>query len=204
MESYLFLSAFFSLLLVVDGKLLGAAEPIKIGVVLCVTGRGGFLGTPQKEAITVAVEEVNRQGGIFGRPIELYIEDDQSNPTNSAVAATKLIERDKVSVLMRGFSSPSMIAYQQVVNRAGIPCLQSVSVLDAVTLGSQCTFNTGFTLTQQADEFARLMPKQRSTCFGTVGTSFRALKRKIVITREAKAIGRKPLSFLKRPRSWSC
>jgi branched-chain amino acid transport system substrate-binding protein len=82
------------------GTPLRAAEPIKVGVVLGVTGWGGFLGTPTKEAITIAAEQVNRQGGVLGRQIELYIEDDQSNPTNSAIAATKLIRDRKVSIVI--------------------------------------------------------------------------------------------------------
>ena len=110
-----------SLLFVVDGKPLGAAEPIKIGVVLCVTGRGGFLGTPQKEAITVAVEEVNRQGGIFGRPIELYIEDDQSNPTNSAVAATKLIRDKKVCCVVGSSLVVACMAMIPICEREQVP-----------------------------------------------------------------------------------
>ncbi len=84
----------FSLLLAIGGTSVKAAEPIKIGVVLCITGWGGPLGTPGKEAITIAAEDINRRGGVLGRQIELYFEDDQSNPTNAALAATKLI-RDK-------------------------------------------------------------------------------------------------------------
>jgi len=90
----------FSLLLFPGGKPLSAAEPIKIGVVLSVTGRGGFLGTPEKEVMIAAVDDLNRQGGLFGRQIELYIEDDQSNPTTSAVAATKLIRDKRVCCLV--------------------------------------------------------------------------------------------------------
>ena len=71
-----------------------ASEPIKVGAVLSVTGRGGFLGTPEKKAITIIVEDLNKKGGLFGRPVEVFFEDDQSDPTNAAIAATKLI-RDK-------------------------------------------------------------------------------------------------------------
>jgi branched-chain amino acid transport system substrate-binding protein len=46
------------------------------------------------------VERLNRQGGIIGKQIELYFEDDQSNPTNAALSATKLIRDKKVSVLL--------------------------------------------------------------------------------------------------------
>ncbi len=90
----------FSLLFFSEGGPLRAEEPIKIGVVVCLTGRGGFLGTPYKEGITMMVEKLNRQGGIIGKQIELYFEDDQSNPTNAALAATKLIRDKNVSVLL--------------------------------------------------------------------------------------------------------
>ena len=94
-----FIGLFFSFAVPL-GQPLFAAEPIKIGVVLSITGRGGFLGTPQKDAMTAIVDEVNAKGGVLGRPIELIIEDDQSNPTNSAVAATKLIRDKKVSAVL--------------------------------------------------------------------------------------------------------
>ncbi len=78
-----------------------AAQPIKIGVVLSLTGWGGSTGTPILEAMQVLTEKTNREGGVLGRPIELFVEDDQSNPTNAAVAATKLI-RDKGVCLVVG------------------------------------------------------------------------------------------------------
>ncbi len=90
----------FSLLCVPEAKPLHAADTLKIGVVACLTGRGGFLGTPYKEGITVMVDEMNRRGGMFGKQIELFFEDDQSNPTNSAIAATKLIRDKKISMLL--------------------------------------------------------------------------------------------------------
>jgi branched-chain amino acid transport system substrate-binding protein len=100
MRSILLVSLVFSLFLFTGGNSLNAAEPIKIGAVLSVTGRGGFLGTPIKEAIIVVTEEFNQKGGLSGRPIELLIEDDQSNPTTAAVAATKLIRDKKVSCVI--------------------------------------------------------------------------------------------------------
>jgi len=89
-----------SSLMVPNGNPLFAAEPIKVGVVLCVTGWAGALGTLTKEAITIEAEEVNRKGGVLGRQIDLYIEDDQSNPTNAAVAATKLIRDKNVPIVI--------------------------------------------------------------------------------------------------------
>ena len=77
-----------------------AVEPIKIGLVLSITGYGGFIGTPQKDATVAIVDDVNRKGGLFGRQIELFVEDDKSNPTNAAIAAMKLIKDKKVSIVI--------------------------------------------------------------------------------------------------------
>ena len=120
MKSICLLGLALSLLLVVDGRPLQAAEPIKIGVVLSVTGRGGFLGTPEKMAITVVVDEVNRQGGLFGRPIELLFEDDQSNPTNSAIAATKLIRDKNVCSIIGASLVVGCMAVLPICEREGV------------------------------------------------------------------------------------
>ena len=90
----------FSLLFVFQGSPVRAEDTLKVGVVHCLTGRGGFLGTPFNEGITMMVERLNRQGGIIGKKMELFFEDDQSNPTNAALSATKLIRDKKVSVLL--------------------------------------------------------------------------------------------------------
>lgn len=100
-----------------------AVEPIKIGAVFTQTGWAGFLGTPQKEAVEVEVDRINRQGGVLGRPIEVYYEDDQSNPTTSVIAATKLVRDLKVcAVLGTSFTSgaTSMIP---IAEREEVPLL---------------------------------------------------------------------------------
>jgi branched-chain amino acid transport system substrate-binding protein len=111
----------FFLLLVTSGKPLGAAEPIKIGGVFSITGWAGAMGTPDKEAITIAAEEVNRRGGVLGRQIELYFEDDQSNPTNSAIAATKLIRDKKVSILLGGTITVFCMPILPIVEKEQVP-----------------------------------------------------------------------------------
>jgi len=79
-----------------------AAEPIKIGVIYSMTGWGAFLGTGEKPGTMAAVEIFNRAGGLKGRKIEVYLEDDQSNPTVATTAATKLIRDKKVSAIIGG------------------------------------------------------------------------------------------------------
>jgi branched-chain amino acid transport system substrate-binding protein len=79
------------------------AESIKIGTIFSITGWAGFIGTPQKEVFTAMIEDINAKGGINGRPLEFYFEDDKSVPTNAVIAATKLI-KDKGVVAMVGTS----------------------------------------------------------------------------------------------------
>src|SRR5512139_1085108 len=112
---------FFSLMLFVEARPLTAAEPIKIGAVLAITGWAGNFGTPQKEGITIVAEEANRRGGVLGRQIEVYFEDDQSNPTNSAIAATKLIRDKKVSFVIGSTLTVFCMAMIPICEREQVP-----------------------------------------------------------------------------------
>ncbi len=98
-----------------------AAEPIKVGVVLSITGWGGFIGTPVKEAMTVIVDDFNKRGGVQGRQVELYFEDDKSIPTNAVIATTKLVRDMKVSVLTGPSITDSAMAMIPIVEREQRP-----------------------------------------------------------------------------------
>jgi branched-chain amino acid transport system substrate-binding protein len=100
-----------------------AAEPIKIGAVLTVSGWGGFMGTPMKESLEAMVEDVNRKGGVLGRQLELFVEDDKSNPTNAVVSATKLIRDRKVAVIMGPTITDSGMAMIPVCEQEKVPFL---------------------------------------------------------------------------------
>ena len=113
------------LLCVAGGGLSQAAEPIKIGTIFSITGWGGFIGTPQKEAFTALVEDINKNGGIDGRQLEFYYEDDKSIPTNAVIAATKLI-KDKNVVAMVGTSlSDSAMAIVPTCEQEQTPFINS-------------------------------------------------------------------------------
>jgi branched-chain amino acid transport system substrate-binding protein len=110
-------------LLLSPGNPLQAAEPIKIGAIFSVTGWAATLGTPAKEAIQIVADEVNRKGGVLGRKIEVYFEDDQSNPTNSAIAATKLIRDKNVSILLGSTLTVFTMPILPICEREQIPLL---------------------------------------------------------------------------------
>ncbi len=102
-----------------------AAEPIKIGVIFSMTGWGGFLGEGEKPGMMAAVEMFNRQGGLNGRKIEVYLEDDQSSPTIATTAATKLVKDKKVAAIIGG----SIVESAQSI----IPVCEREPVMDIPT-----------------------------------------------------------------------
>src|SRR6185436_17922776 len=81
---------------------LGRAQgaPIKVGILTPLTGAGGNDGPRMLKAMQAVIEEVNKAGGVMGRRIETVVEDDQTNPEAAVRAARKLIEVDKVPVIM--------------------------------------------------------------------------------------------------------
>ena len=106
-----------------------AAEPIKVGAVLSITGWAGFMGTQMKETMVALIEDVNKKGGVQGRPIDLYIEDDKSNPTNAVIATTKLIRDIKVSVLMGPSITDSGMAMIPMAEQEQVPFTVSGPVI---------------------------------------------------------------------------
>ena len=75
-----------------------AAEPIKIGAILNLTGPAAMLGPLFKDGITMAFEENKNQ--VAGRRLQLIVEDDATDPTTALEKARKLVERDKVKIII--------------------------------------------------------------------------------------------------------
>ncbi len=124
------LSLAAGLLFTVAGKTLWAAETIKIGFVISITGPYGFIGTPQKEVIDAAVADVNKKGGINGRQLEAFIEDDKSIPTNAVIAGTKLIKDKNICALVAASSSDSSAALIPTAEQEKVPYLVTAPVVN--------------------------------------------------------------------------
>jgi branched-chain amino acid transport system substrate-binding protein len=82
--------------------------PIVIGSVIPLTGELAKFGEMQKHSYELALDEINRAGGIRGRKLELLIEDDTGRPEVGRSAVEKLISKDKILVLTGGYSIPCM------------------------------------------------------------------------------------------------
>jgi branched-chain amino acid transport system substrate-binding protein len=108
-----------ALTLVTAGLAWSAAEPIKIGTVLRLS-IGAEHGTPSRRGVEMAVAEVNKAGGINGRPVELIVEDEKDSPAASVNAVQKLINVDKVVAIVGPMTSGGMMAAGKTANDAKV------------------------------------------------------------------------------------
>src|SRR5207249_6377341 len=74
--------------------------PLRIGTLLSLTGGLALFGPGDTKGANLAVEEINAAGGVLGQKIEIYNEDDQTDPTAALAAATKLITQNHVDAIV--------------------------------------------------------------------------------------------------------
>jgi len=110
-----------------------AQDAIRIGFFAPITGPAAADGASAKNAVELAVKEVNEAGGIRGKKIELIVYDDRLNPQEAVAIATKLIEKDKVAGVVSGaYSGPTRVA-APIFQKAGMPMVAGYAVHPDVT-----------------------------------------------------------------------
>lgn len=112
---------------------LSTADTIKIGVNQPLTGPFAASGTYIVDGAKIAAEQINAAGGVLGNQIELVIEDNKSNPTEAAAVAEKLIERDKVPVMMGAWGSSLTLAAMPKLMQYEVPMLVETSSSSKIT-----------------------------------------------------------------------
>lgn len=118
-----------------------AEQPIKMGFDDPLTGTYAALGKNEQRGCEYAIEQMNKKGGILGRPVELLVEDSTSGDVGTAVQkARKLIDRDKVDFLLGNVNSAMALALGQVSNEAKVFHIVTGGHTDAVT-GKDCHWN---------------------------------------------------------------
>jgi branched-chain amino acid transport system substrate-binding protein len=90
--------------------LVRAEEQIRLGTLMPLTGAGGVYGPDMERAVMLAAEQVNKAGGVLGRPIQLFHEDSQTNPDGAVRGARKLIDVNKVVAICGTWSSAVTLA----------------------------------------------------------------------------------------------
>jgi branched-chain amino acid transport system substrate-binding protein len=110
-----FVSAFAALCLATAAQ---AADPIRIGLSLSLTGPTAPAGKQVQIGLEIWRDDVNQKGGLLGRPVELVYYDDQANPANAPGIYAKLINVDKVDLLIGPYSTNVIAAAMPAIIQA--------------------------------------------------------------------------------------
>lgn len=115
--------------------------PIVIGAVLDITGVGANLGVPEQNTLNMLSEQLNEDGGIDGREVELIVLDNQSTEDGAARATTELIENEGAHLIIGASRTGPSLAMRPIVEQAQIPTI-SIAANAAIVEGSEWIFKT--------------------------------------------------------------
>lgn len=97
-----------------------SGQSIKIGFIGPLTGDAAAYGEPLRNMVALAVEEINSSGSVNGRPLEVIYEDGKCNGKDGANAAQKLVNVDKVQIILGGFCSSESLAALPIAEAAKV------------------------------------------------------------------------------------
>ena len=118
-----------------------AAEPIKIGVYLPLTGQNAFGGQLELEGVQLAHKEMAQ---VLGRPVELVIVDNKSDKVEAANAVTRLTAKDKVTGIIGTYGSSLAMSGGEVAEKAKTPVIATSATNPLVTKDKKYYFRACF------------------------------------------------------------
>ncbi len=119
-----------------------AAEPIRIGSFLSVTGPASFLGDPELKTLEMYVEKINEEGGVLGRPLELVHYDDVGDASNARNFAGRLVRSDEVDIIIGGSTTGTTMAAVPIAQQARVPFISLAGAVTIVNPVKELVFKT--------------------------------------------------------------
>lgn len=107
--------------------------PIKLGLTTALSGPNSIFGTTAKNAIGLAIAELNASGGLLGRRVELVMYDDQLDPQKAQVNTRRLINDDKVAMLFGPAGSGAVLATVGLATASNLLFFNWIGQSDAIT-----------------------------------------------------------------------
>lgn len=140
-----------------------AADPIKIGAVLSVTGPAAFLGDPELKTLQMYVEDLNKKGGVLGRQLELVHYDDGSDANKANGFTKRLIDNDKVDVIIGGTTTGATMSMVPLVTKAETPFISLAGAVVVIEPVKKWVFKTPHTDRMAAEKVFEDMKKRGLT-----------------------------------------
>jgi len=115
-------------------------DTIKIGGVFPLTGDGAAYGEPMQKVAQIALDEINANGGVNGKKLEILWQDGKCNGNDASAAANKLINVDKVQVIYGAFCSSETLAMAPIAEAAKVVVLSPGSSSPDITTAGEYIF----------------------------------------------------------------
>ncbi|NMB38370.1 MAG: ABC transporter substrate-binding protein [Firmicutes bacterium] len=120
------------------------AEEIKVGLITPLTGAVSTYGQSVRNSIVMGIDEINAEGGIDGKLINLIIRDDKGDATESANIARYLIDREQVCLIIGPIITPCVMAVAPIAQDAGMPLMTPTGTGDSITAIGDFIFRAAY------------------------------------------------------------
>jgi branched-chain amino acid transport system substrate-binding protein len=130
-------------------------EPVTLGLIAPMTGPLASSGEAIQRGMLLAMDEINTDGGVLGRPMELRARDVPNNPEKGIEALRDMVQNDGITAVFGGIFSPVMVAQLDTLQELQVPLINPWGSMTAITKNGQDP-NYAFRVSvsdEQADEF---------------------------------------------------
>ncbi len=147
-----------------------AAEPLRIGLSLGLSGKYAEMSLMQRRGYTLWRRHVNESGGLLGRPVQLIVKDDRSRPEQAARIYRKLITEDRIDLLFAPYSSAVTASAAEVAEAHEYPLLADGASADSLWTGDRrYLFGVYTTARDYAMGFLEMLLRRGVTRIAIVG-----------------------------------
>ena len=163
-------SNFFIILLIILllAVIFTKEDTLKIGYIGPLSGGVSFIGEDEVRAIEFSVNKINKESGINGEKVEIIFEDGKCDPKEAAIAADKLINIDKVKIILGGFCSGETLAIAPIAETNKVILLSTQSASPDITNAGEYVFRTFPSDAYRGKKYAELIKSMNITKVATL------------------------------------
>jgi len=147
------------------------AGPVKVGVLTDMTGAFGIVGKSNEAVAKFTINEINENGGVLGRQLEMVLADSATDAAIATQVASRLVNQDKVAVVVGGVASFTRVAVRDVIADKG----NTLYIWPASYEGGECSanvWNTGSAPNQQVDPTVEYLLAEGKKTFFLAGSDY--------------------------------